>query len=77
MIPEHQFEHIISANNALQSAYARMLKARQCGNPQEINHATLRYLQVLQVAYQTAENAVAADFGSDSDERSKSRNVLF
>ena len=60
MIPEHQFQHIISANKALQSAYERMLKARQCGNPQEINHATLRYLQLLQLAYQTAEMAVSS-----------------
>lgn len=59
MIPSQHFKHLHEMNTALQSAWMRLVVARQSGNPKEINHATQEYLQLLQLTYNAAQLAVS------------------
>ena len=59
MITQHDLQHLIEANKALQSAWERLLSVYPDGNPNQLNKATLEYLQTLQMVYQAAQRAVA------------------
>ena len=59
MIHPQQLQHLTEANTALHNAWQDVIKCQQAGNPIETQHATMRYLQVLQMVYEAAQVAVA------------------
>ena len=59
MLTQHELQHLIDANKALQSALERLLRINQCGNSNQVNKATMEYLQTLQMVWNAAESAVA------------------
>ena len=59
MLTQHDLQHLIEANKALQSAWERLLRINQCGNSNQVNNATMEYLQTLQMVWSAAQRAVA------------------
>ena len=59
MITQHDLQNLIEGNKALQSAWERLLSVYPHGNPNQVNTATMEYLQTLQMVWNAAQSAVA------------------
>ena len=58
MIPTNQLNPLTEANATLQKAWQSVIASHKSGNPTAIQHATMHYLQVLQMVLKAVQSAI-------------------
>ena len=61
MIPTNQLDRITEANATLQKAWQGVIASHKTDNPTAIQHATMHYLQVLQMVLKAVQSAIGGN----------------